>query len=115
MVNKNQIEAGLAAYVDSEFLPQLHMQPLQQTLIGAGACILTKRIGTAIDNLKNNAAMNALGIIDVSGNVDIDILAQEIKAKMPQEGLRIPVPLLGEVVMHTKDIDTLYRMIIGGA
>lgn len=114
MVNKNQIESGLASYIDTEFLPHVHMQPIQQMLIGAGASILTKRVGTAIDYLKNNTLVNALGIIDTSGNVDIDILAEEIKDKMPQDGVRIPVPLLGEIILHQSDIDVLYRKITGG-
>ena len=113
MVSKNQIEAGLASYIDTEFMPHVHMQPMQQMLIGAGASILTKRIGTAIDNLKTNPVLTTLGIIDTSGNVDIEILAEEIKAKMPQEGLHVPVPLLGEIILHPADIDVLYRKITG--
>lgn len=114
MVNVTQIEKGLASYIDAEFMPHVHLPQYQQVAIGACASILVKRVGIAINNLKSNPLVTTLGIVDASGNVDIDILAEEFKKKMPPEGLKVPIPILGEIVLHPSDIDTLYRKISGG-
>lgn len=114
MVNKGQIEKGIAAYLDNELMPQIHVEPWKQAVLGTAASIMVKRVGTAVESLKSNPALSALGIVDKNGCIDIDILANEFKAKMPGEGLKISVPLVGEVTFHSSDVDALYRKIIGG-
>lgn len=114
MVNKEQIEKGIAKYLDSELMPQIHVEPWKQLVIGAGASIAVKRIGLLLDSLKDNKALSMLGIVDDSGAVDIDILAQEFKNKMPHEGLKVEIPILGTITFHPSDVDTLYSKIVGG-
>lgn len=114
MVNKDQIEKGIAAYIDGEIMPQIHVEPWKMALIGTGASIIIKRAGCVLDGLKNNTVFNALGISDKNGAIDIDIIANEFKQKMPPEGIKISVPLLGEMTFHSSDVDLLYKKIIGG-
>lgn len=114
MVNREQIEKGVASFLDKEFLPKVHMEPWKQFAVATGASIAVKRIGKVMDELKENKAMNMLGIVDGSGNIDIDILAEEAKSKMPPDGIRVPIPIIGEVTLYAADVDTLYRLIIGG-
>ena len=114
MVSKEQIEKGIAKYLDTELMPQIHTEPWKQLVIGASVSILVKRIGTVIDTAKDNKALSALGIIDNSGDFDIDIIAQEFKSKMPREGIKVDVPVLGSITFHDSDIDILYGKIIGG-
>ncbi|MCQ2513123.1 MAG: hypothetical protein MJ092_07060 [Lachnospiraceae bacterium] len=114
MANKEQIQNGIAAYLDTELMPQIHIEPWKQALLGTFASIAIKRTGSAIDALKDNTALSMIGVVDKDGNIDIDILSQEFKAKMPPEGLKVPVPMLGEITFHPSDVDTLYRKITGG-
>lgn len=114
MVTRGQIEVGIAKYLDSEFMSQIHTEQWKQFALATGTSIAIKRLGKVVDELKNNKAMVGLGIIDENGNVDIDIIAEEAKSKLPSDGLKIDIPLVGNVTIHESDIDLLYRDIVGG-
>ena len=114
MVTQEQMIKGLSAYLDREMMPKIHMEPWKMFTIGTGAAVLVKRLAKATETLKDNKMLNALGVVDADGNIDIDILAETAKTNIPPEGLRIPVPVLGEIILHPSDIDILYQM-IGGA
>ena len=113
MVNANQIEKGVAAYLDEEVMPQVHLEPWKKAVLGTGASVAIKRVGNVLENIKGNQALSALGVVDQEGNVDIDIVSTEFKKQIPTEGLKVKIPLLGEITFHESDVDMLYRKITG--
>ena len=52
-----------------------------------------------------------LGIMDSEGNVDIDVLAEELKKNMPKGGVRVDVPIIGALTFKDNDVDKLYEYI----
>jgi len=53
-----------------------------------------------------------LGIFDVDGNVDIDILKQVVKDNISNTGFVLTVPVLGEPQFHKGGVDNLYNDIM---
>lgn len=111
MVTIKDIEKGIAEYMDTAFMPQLKETGLQKVLIGTGASLFIKRLGTIIGELKNNKIIATLGIFDKDGNVDIDTLAEELKKNMPDEGVVVDLGML-KMTLHESDIEEAYKCIV---
>lgn len=114
MVNKSQIQTGLAAYLDKELMPQLHLESWKQLAVGTVASIAVKRTADFIESYKDNSILKAMNIFDQNGDVDVDIIASELKNNIPDSGIEISVPVLGQIRIYKADVDCLYRMITGG-
>lgn len=111
MVNAMQIEKGLASYLDAELLPMMPSGTAGRVLAGAAGGILCKRMGNAISALQGSKAATMLGIVDGDGNVDIDIIRDEVGKQMPESGLVIQIPVIGTITLYRKDVNALYDYI----
>lgn len=111
MVSKTQIEKGIANYLDSEFMPKLHTDKWKEVLIGTAASIMVRRVGAVVDSMSCYKVITTLGIIDGNGDVDLDILTEEIKKNVPPEGFAVQIPVLGEITLYQSDVEKLYRKI----
>lgn len=117
MVNLNQIEAGVARYLDSVIAPKLpaagKYDPLKKVAFLTGAAYMVKHSRKAVEDFLSKPFIASMGIMDEGGNVDLDELAAALKGNIPESGLRIPVPLVGEMVFHKPDIDEVVQYIKG--
>lgn len=111
MVTITKIEQGVAAYLDSELMPKLPETGLEKILAGTAISLVIRRGGKILDSYRNNKTVQLLGIMDAEGNVDIDVLAEELKKNMPADGVKIDVPMIGAMTFHKSDIDKLYSYI----
>lgn len=111
MVSIDKIEQGVAAYLDSELMPQLPTNGVQKVIAGTAISLLIKRSGMILESYKNNQLVKMLGIMDSEGNVDVDILAEELKKNMPKEGVKVDVPVIGTLTFKENDIEKLYEYI----
>lgn len=111
MVTITNIEQGVAAYLDSELMPKLPETGLEKVLMGTAISLVIRRAGTIVEGYKNNKAVQMLGIMDAEGNVDVDILAEELKKNLPESGVKVEVPMIGSLTFHKADIDKLYSYI----
>lgn len=112
MVSVDKIERGFASFVDQDIAPNLSCSTVKGLAISVGAAVLSKRMGTALASLKGNDMLMALGMVDSQGNVDIDIVKEELMKKMTAEGIKLEVPMIGELVFSREDIERLYRRIM---
>ena len=111
MVSIEKIEQGVAAYLDGELMPKLPANGVQRVIVGTAMSLLIKRSGAILDSYKDNQLVKMLGIMDSEGNIDIDILAEELKKNMPKDGLRVDVPIIGALTFKENDVDKLYEYI----
>lgn len=111
MVTIKKIEQGVAAYLDSELIPKLPSTGLEKVLAGTALSLAIRRSGTIIAGYKDNKVVQMLGIMDTEGNVDVDVLAEELKKNIPSEGVRVDVPVIGALTFHKDDVDKLYEYI----
>ena len=120
MVSIDQIQRGVARYIDNDVMPSIGQTGFARIAIGAAAGILVQRAGRLVEAYTANPALRALGLTDEAHNVDIDVLATEFKKNVPDEGfkIRIPNPLTGADVMamtfKRDDVDRLYQYIKQG-
>lgn len=112
MVSIDKIERGFTSFVDKEFIPMFPGSTLKGIAISVGAAVLSRRIGTALESLKGNEMLASIGIIDAAGNVDIDIIRDELMKKMSPEGIKVEIPMIGDLVFKKDDIEKLYRRIL---
>lgn len=117
MANLNQIEAGIARYLDSVIGPKLPVSgrydSAKKIAFLTGATYLVKHSRKAVEDFLQKPFIAAMGIMDESGNVDLDGLAAALKGNIPEAGLRVPVPLVGEMVFHRPDVDEIVQYIKG--
>lgn len=111
MVSINKIEQGIAAYLDSEIMPQLQNSSLEKVIAGTATSLAIRKSGKILASYKNNKIVQMLEIMDSEGNVDVDILAEELKKNIPTEGLKVEVPLIGTMTFHKSDVDKLHEYI----
>lgn len=112
MVTIDQVEKGVAAYLDAELIQQLPAEGFQRLIAGVGLSLLIKRSSALIEKVESNSFIQLLGIFDDKGNIDIDTLKDEIKKQMPRDGIKINVPSIGIINFKRDDVDILYSYIV---
>lgn len=111
MVTMKQIEQGVAAYLDTELMPQLPSTGLEKVLAGTAISLFIRRSGTILESYKDNKTIQMLGVMDGEGNVDVDLLATELKKNIPDEGVKVDIPMIGAMKFHKEDVTKLHEYI----
>lgn len=113
MVTMKQIEQGIAAYLDSELMPQLSKTSngLEKVIAGTAISLFIRKSGTILESYKDNKMVQMLGIMDEDGNVDVDLLATELKKNISDDGVKIDVPMIGAMTFHKEDVTKLHEYI----
>ena len=112
MVSIDKIEKGIANYLDEELMPQLQSNGIEKVIVGTAASLFIRKSGTIIEGYKDNKLVKMLGIMDDDGNVDVDVLVEELKKNISKEGIKIDVPVIGTLTFHKDDVDKLYDYIM---
>ena len=112
MVSMNQLESGVARWMDTELMPKLESQGgIKKVATVAFALYALKRGRTAIESLSGSSFLNTIGAVDSAGNVDIEGIAEEIRKQIPDAGMRVTVPMIGDLTFYRTDIDDMLRYI----
>lgn len=111
MVTVQQIQSGLAAYLDAEMMPKLPANGVQKVITGAAMGLLIKRSGAIIQEYSQHPFVKMLGITDENGNWDLDSLKTEVKKQIDGNGFDVEVPMLGVMTFHQADVDKLVTYI----
>lgn len=109
MVTIDQAMRGAAKFADNEIIPHL---PTGKG-IGAGIALALIMDGGKAQPLKlrENPAVQMMGIMDEDGNIDIDRLYNAARTRV--DGKKIPwdIPVIGELKFDVNDVDRLYKYI----
>lgn len=116
MVNVSKIKRGLANFVDSEILNKIPGGTLKRTLVGTAMGLYINNLGNVLTDATKSPIVAALGIQDADHNVDIDVLAEEIRKNIPDTGIKIDLDLLGfhigDMRLTKQDVDVLRTHIL---
>lgn len=117
MVSIEQIEAGVAKYIDAELAPKIPTDAANGQLkkvVAVAAAMYAVR--SSLRKLPGNKTLLAMGAVDDAGLVDADGLAAVLKEQMPAKGLKVTVPFLADMALtfHPEDLDALLQYITGG-
>ena len=110
MVSMQQVENGLARFIDIELAPKIPIDGPNGQL---------KRVGFLVGvtyklHKEMPALVRTIGAVEQNGDVDIEGLLEAIRARVPESGLRVQVPVVDELIFYPADIDRLKSYIMGG-
>lgn len=111
MVSVNQIEAGIARFLDTELVSKMPEGGLQKILAGTAISLMIKKTGSIIQGLQQYPAIQMMEIFDKEGNLDIDSLKEALSRNFPEVGLKMEFPMIGSITFHKEDVDKLYSYI----
>lgn len=115
MVSIDKVKSGIAAYLDAELMPKLPTKGWQSIVAGGVISIAISKADSMIDRYKSHPFVEALQIIDPSGQVDVDLLGAKLKEQISKQGcMEIDnVPIVGKLTFHVDDVDKLMQCIKG--
>ena len=108
MITIDQAMRGVVRFIDTEILPHL---PTGKG-IGAGIAVALIMDGgkERILALRENPVVQMMGVMDETGNINIDRLYNAVRPKCEQR-LPVSIPFIGELTFDQNDVDKLYRYI----
>lgn len=112
MISIEKIERGAVRFIDTDLVPSLPQTGIKRIAIATGAAILVKRLGVALMDLKDNAMLRSLKLVDESGAFDLELIKQELINHLPSEGMQVDIPMVASVTFRANDIDRLYHYIL---
>ena len=113
MVSISKIETGLAKFIDSELIDKLELNGWKRLVTASVSSIFIKKLSNILSKLQKNSFVEMLELFDENGDVDLDLVYSEIKANMPESGIKIEIPGISiGVTLKNNDIDTLYKYMI---
>lgn len=118
MVTLNQIEAGVTRWLDKELMPKLPSGGVLDGVKKAATVALilysVKRGRAALESMAQESFLGTIGAVDANGNVDIEGFAEELRKQMPESGLKLSVPMIGDMTFYRADLDEMLRYIKEG-
>lgn len=110
MVSMAQVENGLCRFIDNELAPKIPADGQNGGLKRLGFLVgLTYMIHKQMPSV-----LNTMGAVDPNGNVDMEGVMLAVKKFMPDDGLRVQVPVVSELVFYPSDVEQIKSYIMGG-
>lgn len=113
MVTLSQVQNGLVKYLDTEIMPQIN--GWQKWVFGAAMSVSLSKAANILNELKENAFIKMLDIIDENDKIDIDTIYQEFRKQAQKGPVTFNVPIVNlPLTLNSADIDKMYQLIKGG-
>lgn len=114
MVTLDAIKNGLTAYADREIINKMQAGDAKRLIAGAAIALCINRSDAIMKKAAENKLVSALGVMGDGGAVDLDALCAAVLPQMPECGIRVQAPVLGELTFFSSDVRALYHDITGG-
>lgn len=109
MATLAQVKTGAAAYIEQEIIAKIG--GWQKWVAGAAASMALNRADAIFETLRQNPAVQLLGIVDGDGNIDLDALYAEFKRQAQRGPVSFDVPMIGKLTLNEGDVDKIYNSI----
>ena len=109
MYNLGQVVGGISNYLDAEILGKI--TGWQKWIVGAGLGLSINKATNIFNELKNNAMIKTLEIIDDNDMIDVDTLYREVKKQARKGPITFNVPMIGNLTLNESDVDKIYNNI----
>ena len=111
MVSIDNVERGLARYIDTGILPNIPRDGIKGVGLGIAASLLVKRGGNLLREYAKNPLLQQLGIVTSDGAVDLEALREAALENSPAQGVSVDLPLGITLRMNASDVESLYNAI----
>ncbi len=111
MATLAQVKTGAAAYIEQEIIAKIG--GWQKWAAGAAVSMALNRADSIFEALRQNPAVQMLGIVDGDGNIDVDALYAEFKRQAQRGAVSFDVPMIGKLTLNESDVDKIYQSIKG--
>lgn len=115
MVHITQVSRGLARFADAEILSKLNGGTIKRVAVGTALSLYIKNMENILSKVTESPFISAMGIVDAQNNVDIDLLAEELKRNIPESGVRVDIDVMGmhlaDMTLDASDIDNIKHYI----
>jgi hypothetical protein len=106
----DKFKRGTARYLDEEFISK--MTGWQKWVFGAGSAMYLENLTATIERLKNNEIVKDLGILDDSGNVNVEKMHRYLLEQARKGPVTFTIPMIGAVTLSEADVEKLYTLIM---
>lgn len=104
---------GIIKYLDREIY--IGMNDWQEVLARMAVSRVIGNKDHLRESLVSNSFVRTFGIMDESGDVDVEGLMRDLKQQIEEKGkLEIAIPMFGKFRFVSADVDKLYRTIMEG-
>lgn len=110
MVSINQVEKGVAEFLDAELIPKI--DGWRKWVAGATLSMAIENARNIFEVYKDNEVLIALGVIQEDGEIDIDRLHDHFMEQAKKCTASFNLPFIGNITLKASDIDKLYNYII---
>lgn len=107
----NQIQKGVANYLDAEVMPAFKDEGWKRVAAGAAVALAIQRSEKFLPLVMENQFVKAMELADEQGNIDVETLVPLVKEQLEKEAMTITVPMLGNMTFRPDDVDKLYNYI----
>lgn len=112
MMPIDKVTRGIVAYLDNELMTHIPNDSFKKVGFGVAVALAARDPMKIISSYVNTDMLKMLGILNAEGNcIEIELLRDELKKRMPTEGIKIPLPVIGNVTMSSYDLDTMISYI----
>ena len=115
MISMENIQAGIAKFIDREIAPSL--SGWDRVLVAGAGGLLTSKLPNIIAQYADNPMLKAMEIYDQEhGMVDVDAIYAAAKPYIGAEPMPVKIPVVKMTMkIGKKELDTLYKYIQEGA
>lgn len=111
MVKMEQIQTGLAKFIDRDIAPSLN--GWDRVIVAGGGGLIAAKLPALLGTYANNPIFAALGVFDAENNeIDIDALYSAMKPYLGADAMPIKIPALNITMkIGRKELDNLMAYI----
>ena len=109
----DKVMDGIVRYLNREILKGMNQWQDMMARVAMSRILANRK--ALREALINTPFLQTIGVIDSRGKVDVEGLANDLKAQIREKGkLTITLPLFGNFTFVESDVDELYRAIMEG-
>ncbi len=109
MVTIDQVMRGVMRFADTEIGP--HLPTGKAIALGVALSLVAEGGKQQLLALRETPLIKTMGVMDESGNLDLDRLYNAARPRLDGQKLPVTLPLIGELRFDANDLDKLYKYI----
>ena len=109
MVHIDSVKKGFATFLNEELMPLVDT-PLKKMGAGIALSLLLNRFDNFAESLKNVWLIGMAGLFE-GEMVDIESLKEAVCDNIGDNGITLPLPIVGDTKIKKADVYKLYQMI----